>query len=764
MRTTAGRREDRRGGDAGPIETIEGVLERVTFQNAESHFTVAKLRIEPPAGGVFAKGSPVKPGELATIVGTLVAVEVGVTLRCTGRWESKDQWGPQFRITGFTALTPRTALGIERYLGSGLVPGVGPALAKRIVAAFGERTLSVIEDDPERLREVDGIGRKRSTLLTAAWKEHRAVRDVMVFLQGHGVGASHAARIFKTYGEKAVQKVAENPYRLADDVWGIGFATADRIAQSLGLPQDSPKRADAGVRFVLARAAEEGHVCLPRKSLVEEAAKALEMDPAAVDAAVTRQTAQGAIVEERRPAKAIDAEPYSWGRDLHAAEAALAEGLRALRDAPRGLPPIKTDAAIDWVEKRRGVALGRSQREALRLVLESKVAVVTGGPGVGKTTITASLLDIVLAKGAKVRLAAPTGRAAKRMEEATGRDALTIHRLLKWNPRKGEFEHNRENPLTDCDLIVLDEASMIDLPLMRSVVDALPRAAHLVVVGDQDQLPSVGPGSVLGDMVGSRAIPVARLTEIFRQAAASRIITGAHAINAGELPELPTLEEGGDFHWVPAETPERALSLVTELVSQVLPRRFGLDPIREIQVLAPMHRGAAGVSTLNAELQKALSRTRGGDGGPSVERFGRTIRAGDKVLQLKNDYDKEVYNGDVGVVREVDQEAHAIEVVFDGGAGAADRRVRYGFNELDELDLAYCCSIHKSQGSEYPCVVIPLVTQHFMMLQRNLLYTAITRGKRRVVLVGQVKALQMAVRNDDRRRRMGYLAERIREG
>ncbi len=729
-------------------ETLTGVLERITFQNEETHFTVAKVRLPGRA-------------ELATIVGTLVAVEVGETLRCSGRWETTREWGPQFRVEQYAALTPATAYGIERYLGSGLVRGVGPALAKRIVEMFGDRTLAVLEEEPRRLREVEGIGAKREAMLVSAWREHRAVRDVMVFLQGHGIGPAHAARIYKTYGERAVARVSEDPYRLADDVWGIGFTTADRIAKALGVPVDSPKRAGAGVRYILKRASEDGHVCLARKTLVEEAAKALALEPGAVDAAVAREIESGAVIEERRPAGAIDAEPWCYVRGLFDAERALAAALRRLRDGPRGLPPIKTDKAIEWVEARRKLSLGASQREALRAAIESKVCVVTGGPGVGKTTIVASLCDIVEAKGARVRLAAPTGRAAKRLEESTGRAATTIHRLLKWNPRSAEFEHGADNPLPACDLLVLDEASMIDLPLMGRVVAALPPSAHLVVVGDRDQLPSVGPGSVLGDLVASRAVPVARLTEIYRQAATSRIVTEAHRVNAGETPELPPLEEGaGDFHFVRADTPEAALEAVRRLVVEVLPRRFGLDPVRDVQVLAPMHRGEAGVKALNLALQSALAP--GGGAGAAqarVERHGRSFGAGDKVLQLRNNYDKEVYNGDVGIVGTIDFEAQDLEVRYDGGA----RAVRYGFGELDELDLGFCVSIHKSQGSEYPCVVVLLLTQHFVMLQRNLLYTAITRGKRRVILVGQPRAVSIAARNGDVRRRFGFLAERLRE-
>jgi exodeoxyribonuclease V alpha subunit len=723
-----------------PREVVQGVLERVTFQNAETHFMVAKIR-EP------------EKRELTTIVGVLVGVQEGEWLRCEGRFERSREYGPQFRVEGFEAATPENAYGIQKYLASGVVEGVGGELARRIVERFGDETLRVIEERPDRLFEVDGIGPKRQAHLVKSWHEHRAVRRVMVFLRGHGVGPAHAARIHKAYGDAAVEKVKENPYRLASEVWGIGFLTADRIAQSLGVPKDSEARADAGLRHVLHELAGEGHVCSPRRAVVDEAAKVLDLAREAVEAAVAREVAAGSVVEERRPALAVDAEPWLYSRALHAAEVGLAEALHRLLAAPRGLPPIKTEVAIEWVEKRRAIALAPSQRDALRLVLESKVAVVTGGPGVGKTTIVASLLDIVAAKGVLVRLAAPTGRAAKRMEEATGREAKTIHRLLKWNPRTAEFEHGPANPL-DADMLVLDECSMIDLPLMQRVVLALKPAAHLVLVGDRDQLPSVGPGNVLSDLVASRAVPVARLTEIFRQARESRIVVNAHKVNRGEAPDLvPLHEERSDFWFVEAEAPAAAVAKLREIVGELLPRRLGVDPLRDVQVLAPMHRGEAGVQALNEVLQ---ARLRGPAAGPVASRFGRAFAAGDKVLQLRNDYDKEVYNGDVGIVEKVDETEQEVHVRFD------ERAVIYAYSELDELELAYAVSIHKSQGSEYPCVVIPLVTQHYVMLQRNLLYTAITRGKRCVVIIGQPRAVGIAVRNDESKRRGSFLAERLR--
>ncbi len=741
------RREPRGASLREPRAVLKGVLERISFRNADTDFTVGKLR-DPDRR------------DLVTVVGVLAGVEEGEWLRCEGRFETTREWGEQFRVESYEASTPDTAAGIQKYLASGAVPGIGGEMARRIVERFGDRTLEVIERHPERLFEVEGIGPKRHAQLVRAWEEHRAARRVLVFLRGHGVGAAHAARIYRAYGDRAVDLVRANPYRLAAEIWGIGFATADRIARALGVPADSPQRANAGVRHVLSELSGEGHACAARRQVVEEAARALALPPEAVDAAVARQVEAGALVEERRPARAVDAESWLYLPHLHAAEVGLAAALRRLLAAPRGLPPIKTETALDWVERRRTIALAPSQRDALRLALESKVAVITGGPGVGKTTIVASLLDIVEAKGVRARLAAPTGRAAKRLEEATGREAKTIHRLLRWNPRTADFEHGPNNPL-DLDLLVVDECSMVDLPLMARVASALRPPAHLVLVGDRDQLPSVGPGNVLADLVASRAVPLARLTEIFRQARASQIVVGAHRINRGEVPELPPPPppgggDAGDFYFVEAWDPARAVDRVKWAVRDFLPRRFpGLDPLRDVQVLAPMHRGDAGVRALNEELQRCL---RGAPSGPSVTRAGHVLAAGDKVIQLQNDYEKEVFNGDVGIVELVDEQAREVAVRFED-----ERVARYPYADLDQLDLAYAVSIHKSQGSEYPCVVVPLLTQHYVMLQRNLLYTAVTRGKRCVVLVGQRKAVEMAVRNDQNRRRGSFLAERLRE-
>jgi exodeoxyribonuclease V alpha subunit len=731
------------GGPAAATDppVVQGAVHRVTFTNEETGFTVARVLAEGPAGGGV------------TIVGVLPSLAEGEWVRCEGSWETSPRFGRQFKVTTCLPATPKTAAGIERYLGSKRVKGVGPELARRIVSHFGAETLRVLESQPERLREVEGIGRKRQQQLVDGWKAHAAERAVLVFLHGLGIGAAHARRIYRAYGDDTSRRLTENPYCLSADIWGIGFATADRVARSVGVPVDAPARADAGLRHVLERAAEEGHVCVAREELVARAAELLGVTSEAIEAAVSRLVEAGTVREELMPPGVADPRPWVYLHNLHAAERGVAARLIELADAPRGFPSIKREVAIDWVEKRRGLALAPSQREALRLVLEAKVSVITGGPGVGKTTIVASLLDIVRAKRVRVRLAAPTGRAAKRMQEATGCEAMTVHRLLRWNPRLRDFDHHADNPVPDCDLLVLDEASMLDVVLTHRLLAALPTRAHLVIVGDRDQLPSVGPGSVLGDIAVSGAVPVARLTEVHRQASGSSIIAGAHAVHRGEKPQLRRPGTGSDLEAVEVGTPEEALEAVVALVTRDLPQRLGLDPVRDIQVLAPMHRGGCGVQALNARLAEVLG-ARGE--APSVVRGGRRYALGAKVIQLKNDYDREVYNGDIGVVTAVHTDDEALEVDVDG------RTVRYGFGDLDELDLAYAVSIHKSQGSEYPCVVVPVLTQHYMMLRRNLLYTAITRGRRHVVLVGQDRALGIAARTDDTRERGSFLAARLR--
>jgi exodeoxyribonuclease V alpha subunit len=603
----------------------------------------------------------------------------------------------------------------------------------------------LIEQRPDRLREVAGVGPVRAKRVVAGWAEQKVIREIMLFLHSHGVGTSRSVRIYKTYGPDAVRVVSEDPYRLARDVRGIGFRTADRIAERLGIGRTAMIRVRAGISFALAEAMEEGHCGLPEEHLVVLAGNLLEVPEDLAREAIRLELAEGAVV-----ADTLAGESCVFLAGLHRAEREIAERLRRLAAGAPPWPAVDADRAIPWVEGKTGLALAESQRAAVRLALTAKVLVVTGGPGVGKTTLMNSILRILAAKGVRMALCAPTGRAAKRLSESTGREATTIHRLLEADPKEGGFGRGELNPL-DCDLLVLDEASMVDVPLMRALLKALPEGAALLLVGDVDQLPSVGPGQVLADVIASGTVPVVRLAEVFRQAAGSRIVTNAHLINRGRMPDLAPREEA-DFFFVEAAGPEDGVAKVLALVRERIPRRFGLDPVRDVQVLCPMNRGGLGARSLNIELQRALNPP----GEARVERFGWTFGPGDKVMQVVNDHERQVYNGDLGVIRRVDPEEGELLVDFEG------REVAYGFGELDELVLAYATTVHKSQGSEYPAVVIPLTTQHYPMLQRSLVYTGVTRGKRLVVLVGQERALAAAVRGRQARRRWSKLGEWLR--
>ncbi len=719
---------------APPAEALAGLVERVTFHSEETGFCV--LRVKARAHR-----------DLVTVVGHAATVSAGEWISASGEWVNDRTHGPQFRARFLAASEPTSIDGIEKYLGSGMIRGIGPVYAKKLVRAFGERVFDVIEEKPERLREVEGIGPVRVKRITTAFAEQKAVREIMVFLHGHGVGTARAVRIFKTYGAEAVEVMKENPYRLARDVRGIGFKTADTIAMRLGLEKTAMVRVRAGIAFALGEAMDEGHCGLPRHDLLPRAAALLEVPEALVATALDFELDDETVV-----ADCVGEMPCIFLAGLHRAESGIAERLRALCRGAAPWPHIVPDKAIPWIEERIGLNLAESQREAVASALGAKVMVITGGPGVGKTTIVNAILGILAVKRVRIALAAPTGRAARRMSEATGREAKTVHRLLEVDPRSGGFKRNAGNPL-DCDLLVVDEISMVDVPLMHALLRALPVSAALLAVGDVDQLPSVGPGQVLADMIGGGAFPVARLSEVFRQAARSRIIVNAHRINEGVLPDLDPPEDGeSDFYFVPAEDPADAVGKVIELVSVRMPRRFDLDPIRDIQVLSPMNRGGVGARSLNIELQAVLNPA----GTRRVERFGWTFAGGDKVMQIENDYEKEVYNGDIGYVEDVDPEVGEVSAHFDG------RRLVYGFGELDALVPAYATTIHKSQGSEYPAVVIPMMKQHYVMLQRNLLYTGVTRGRRLVVLVGQRRALAIAVKSASGRRRWSKLEEWLR--
>ena len=716
--------------DQAPQEVLAGIVERVTYHNDESGFCVLRVK---------ARGHR----DLVTVVGHSAAIAAGEWITATGEWFNDRTHGLQFKARFLKTTPPTTAEGIEKYLSSGMIRGIGPVYAKKMVKAFGEQVFDIIEANPERLREIDGIGVVRAQRITAAWAEQKAVREIMVFLHSNGVGTARAVRIYKTYGADAIQVMTDNPYRLARDIRGIGFRTADAIAMKLGIEKTAKIRVRAGISYALTEAMDKGHCGLPVEELAPLAVELLDVPKELIQTALDLELAEGAVI-----ADAVGETRCIFLAGLYRSEQAIAERLRTLVRDKLPWAWIDPDKALPWIEQKTGLSLAPSQREAIRLALMAKLLVITGGPGVGKTTIVNSILRILTAKGVNLLLCAPTGRAAKRMTEATGFEAKTIHRLLEVDPKGGGFKRNAENPL-DCELLVIDETSMVDVPLMHALLKALPDSSALLIVGDIDQLPSVGPGQVLADIIQSEAIPVVRLTEVFRQAAESRIITAAHRINKGQMPDLARPEGDSDFYFVNAADPEAAVPLIVDLVKNRIPNRFGFDPIRDVQVLCPMNRGGVGARSLNIELQAALNPAKE----QKVERFGWTFAPGDKVMQIENDYEKEVYNGDVGYIDAVDLDTGELIASFDG------RPVTYGFGELDTLVPAYAATIHKSQGSEYPAVVIPVMTQHYTMLQRNLIYTGITRGKKLVVIVGQAKAVAIAVKNVSGRRRWTKLKE-----
>ena len=716
--------------ERGNNEILAGLVERVTFHHSENGFCVLRVK---------ARGHR----DLVTVVGHAAMISAGEWITASGIWLNDRNHGLQFKAHFLKTSAPSTLEGIEKYLGSGMIRGIGPIYAKRLVRHFGKDVFDIIEANPERLREVEGIGPKRADKITAGWADQKVIREIMVFLHQHGVGTARAVRIFKTYGTDAVQIMSENPYRLAKDIRGIGFRTADLIAEKLGIEKTAMIRVRAGISFALTEAMGNGHCGLPRLDLIALAEKLLEVPAPLIESALLEELTEETITADR----VADTECI-FLTGLYVAERGIAEHLNRISAGPLPWPDIDAAKALPWIEQKTGITLADSQAEAVHTALSSKVMVITGGPGVGKTTIVNGILRILAAKAVKLLLCAPTGRAAKRMTEATGMEAKTIHRLLEFDPKAFGFKRNDENPL-DCDLLVVDESSMVDVLLMQSLLKAVPTTAALLIVGDIDQLPSVGPGQVLADIIGSGAVPVVRLTEVFRQAAQSKIITTAHAINAGRLPDLAPPDGEADFYFVPATDPEQAVPRIVELVAKRIPRRFGFDPIKDIQVLCPMNRGGVGARSLNIELQAVLNPA----GEKRVERFGWTFAPGDKVMQIENDYDKDVYNGDIGMVDEVDLDEGELTVDFDG------RTVTFAFGELDTLVPAYAATIHKSQGSEYPAVVIPIMTQHYAMLQRNLIYTGVTRGKKLVVLVGQNRAVAIAVKNVSGRRRWSKLGE-----
>lgn len=719
-------------------EQVEGVVESILFRREDTGFTIAVLK--------NAEGVPI------TLVGSMADVTAGVELRAVGEWDRHPQYGRQFRVTSYEIAPPSTVEGIRKYLASGMIRGIGRTLADRLVDHFGENTLRIIKEEPERLLEVPNIGPKRLAAVREAWREHQQIRELMLFLHSHGLPAHLAAKIFRRYGEQAMSVLRTDPYRLAREVYGIGFLTADALARRLGIPKDSPRRLEAGVSYVLQDMCAQGHMYVPESLLIQQAARLLEVEAPAVQTALQRLEQGGQMCCEPLPNSQEERGVYPPA--LHYHETSVAQLLRRLAEQRRHALPFSPsgnwDAIFRQLDREAGLSLSEAQRQAVQAALTHPLTVLTGGPGTGKTTTLRAVLRLLERNNCRLALVAPTGRAAKRLSEVTGYPAMTIHRLLGYTA-DGDFLYDERRPLP-ADMLIVDEASMLDVPLAYYLLRALPPGTQVLFVGDADQLPPVQPGSFLRDLIDSGVAVVVRLQEIFRQAADSNIIHNAHRIHRGEMPLFP--KDAGDFFLFPTEKPERAAELVVELVQERIPRRFGLHPLRDIQVLCPMYKGAAGVSNLNIRLQAALNPPALGKPERSFGSF--TLRAGDKVMQLRNNYEKEVFNGDIGFVTDIDVDEQVIWVQME------DRLVPYDFGETDDLTLAYAISVHKSQGNEYPAVVLPLLTQHYMMLQRNLLYTAVTRARKLVVLVGSRRAIFMAVNNARPAERYSLLKERLR--
>jgi exodeoxyribonuclease V alpha subunit len=741
------------------MDSLSGSVERITFYNPENGYTVLRLRPEQQRGGHAIPKSSLSFDGLATVVGNLPEVSPGEFLQLQGQWSRHPTHGSQFKAEVCEQTLPATLAGIQGYLGSGMIKGIGPKLAERIVGKFREDTFNVIEQAPERLLEVPGIGMDRTGKITKAWQEQKQVKEIMVFLHGHGVSTNLAVKIYKTYGDESLQIVQKNPYQLERDIYGVGFKTADKIARALGLPVDHPSRVEAGIVFALNEMIDEGHVFVPRESLGERATELLEVSPDLISPALDRLAQEDRIRAEMVPLNYAPSEKgqlavgeaagaYSssviYLTPLYFGEKGVAERLRAIASA---LSPARALNRTLFSDEQ----LSDEQQSAIQMALTHPVSVLTGGPGTGKTTCLKALITTLEAQGMKYALASPTGRAAKRLSEATGRPARTIHRLLEYSPIEG-FKHNHENPL-DLDFLVVDEASMLDLLLTNNLLKAVRPGTRVLFVGDVDQLPSVGAGDVLRDLIDSEVVPVTRLNTIFRQAADSRIITNAHLINQGKFPDFPKGKGEGDFFLFTAEDAAAAADWIIQLVTERIPQKFGFDRIHDIQVMAPIYRGPAGVTILNDRLQEKLNPP--ANNKPERRLFGTVFRLGDKVMQTQNNYDKDVYNGDIGLIQSMDVIEQNLKVSFDG------RSVSFDWSEADQLALAYVVSVHKAQGSEFPAVVMPIVTQHYTMLQRNLLYTAITRARKLCVLAGSPRAIGMAVRNNKVAQRFTALEWRL---
>jgi len=724
------------------LTTLNGQIERITFANEENGFTIARVKVRGRR-------------DLVTVVGNLMAPAPGEILDMKGEWSSHPKFGEQFKVVEYRSKVPATVYGIRKYLGSGLIRGLGPVMAGRIVDRFEKKTLDIIENDIQRLAEVEGIGKKRIAMIAGAWEAQREIRDVMLFLQSHGVSSGYATKIFKQYGNEAIAVVKENPYRLAADIFGIGFVTADHIAAKLGIAKNAGMRVEAGILYVLYQLSDEGNVYYPYEPLVSKSCLILEVEREPVIAALKILAHDQIIVLEdlnEVPDNGQENNKAVFLAKYHLCETSIARRIKTLVNFPKSVRDIDSGKAIGWIQGQLAITLAEKQIEAVRCAIENKVMVITGGPGTGKTTIINAVLKIFAKLKTRILLAAPTGRAAKRMSETTGFEAKTIHRMLEFSMRKGGFQRNEDRPL-DCDVLIVDETSMIDTILMYHLLKAVPPLATFILVGDVNQLPSVGAGNILRDIIASSAVPVVALDKIFRQAQTSRIIVNAHKINEGIVPYPDRAESHdphNDFFFIEQEDPEKIVGIILELVKVRIPKRFGFDPFNEIQVLTPMHRGLVGSANLNRELQAALNPGEGG-----ITRGERTHRVNDKVMQIRNNYDREVFNGDIGRITAIKCEDKEIAIEFDG------REVVYEFSDLDEIVPAYAVSVHKSQGSEYAAVIIPIVTQHYILLQRNLIYTAVTRGKQLVILVGSRKAMAIGVSNNKTRKRYTRLRHRL---
>ncbi len=716
--------------------TLRGEIERITYFNEENGFTIARVKVEGEKG-------------LVTVLGNIASPMPGEVLDMKGKWVEHNKYGEQFHIESYKTAMPATVYGIVKYLGSGLIKGIRSEMAKRIVAVFKEKTLDIIDNDIEKLKQINGIGEKRINMIKEAWEEQKEIREVMLFLQSHGVSSTYAAKIFKNYGNNSIEIVKENPFRLAYDIFGIGFITADNIAKNLGFAKDSDARIEAGILYVLNKTGEEGHVYYPYHLAIKKCVELLDVEDDIIKKGIERCYQDKRLIIEDI---IKDAERYNalYSPALYLCEKNIAARIKAMLEVRSPLPEIDADKALSWIQKKLNIKLAQKQKEAITSAIKNKVMIITGGPGTGKTTIIRGIINIFSNIASNIMLAAPTGRAAKRMNEATGYPASTIHRLLEFSVGK-EFRYNSENPL-NCDLLILDEASMIDTFLMYNLLKALPLDAILILVGDINQLPSVGPGNILKDIISSNVATTIELKEIFRQAKKSMIVVNAHRVNKGMTPFYSTDKDRADFFFIEREDPEEVLKVIINLASKRITDSFGFDPLEDIQVLTPMHKGTVGAGNLNKELQKVLN-----PGALEADKGVRIYAVNDKVMQIKNNYDKKVYNGDIGVITDINHEDQELTIKF------GERYVEFSFSDLDEVTLAYAITIHKSQGSEYNAVIIPVVTQHYILLQRNLLYTAITRGKKLVVMVGTKKAMSIGIHNNRVTERFTYLKERLSE-